>query len=234
MTVTTAKSAFRQGLVDGLPFVFVAMPFALLFGVVGTEAGLTLAQVMGFSLLVIAGAAQFAALNMMVHDASILLIVLAALAVNLRMAMYSAALVPHLGPAPLWQRACIAYLNFDQTYMVSTLRYTERPEWTVPARVGFFFGVATPLTLTWIASSLAGALIGAGLPDWLALDYALPITFLALAAPMVRSLAHLVAALVSIVAAIALAGLPSGAGLLIAAALAMFAGAFTEIWLERR
>ena len=40
----------------------------------------------------------------------------ASLAVNLRMAMYSASLVAHLGPARLWQRALVAYLNVDQTY----------------------------------------------------------------------------------------------------------------------
>ncbi len=233
MTATTAKSAYRTGVIDGLPFVFVAIPFAVLFGVVATEAGLPLSQVMGFSVMVIAGAAQFAALNMMVHDASILLIVLAALAVNLRMAMYSASLAPWLGKAPLWQRAFVAYLNFDQTYMMSTARYEEQPDWDVPTRIGFFFGVATPLTISWITATLVGVQIGAALPDWLALDFALPITFIALAAPMMRTLPHLVAAGVAAILGLALAGLPSGVGLLIAAAAAMGAGAATEIWMER-
>ena len=69
------------------------------------DAGLTLAQTIGFTVLVIAGAAQFAAVQLMLDNAAIGFVLLAALAVNLRMAMYSAALVPYLGSAPLWQRA---------------------------------------------------------------------------------------------------------------------------------
>jgi predicted branched-subunit amino acid permease len=81
------------------------VPFAILFGVVGTEAGLNLAQVMGFSIGVVAGASQFAALQLMSENAPALIVVASALAVNLRMAMYSAALAPHLGPASLRDRA---------------------------------------------------------------------------------------------------------------------------------
>ena len=103
---TPAKSAYWAGVRDGAPFVLIAVPFATLFGVIATDAGLTLAQAMGFTILVIAGAAQFAAVQMMVEDASIAFVLLAALAVNLRMAMYSASLVPYLGAAPLWKRAC--------------------------------------------------------------------------------------------------------------------------------
>ncbi len=121
MSASTEKSVFLRGLRDGAPFLIVAIPFALIFGVVATDAGLYLAQTIGFSLLVIAGAAQFAALQLMLEDASIAFVLAAALAVNLRMAMYSAALVPHLGAAPLWQRALVSYVNFDQSYMRSIL-----------------------------------------------------------------------------------------------------------------
>ena len=87
MTTATAKSAYLTGVRDGLPFVFMVVPFAILFGVVAIEAGLSLAQTMGFTVLVIAGAAQFAALQLMLDNAAIGFVLLAALAVNLRMAM---------------------------------------------------------------------------------------------------------------------------------------------------
>lgn len=234
MPTTTVKSAYRAGVRDGLPFVLIAVPFSLLFGVVATDAGLTLAQAMGFTLLVIAGAAQFAALQMMVDNAAIGLVLMAALAVNLRMAMYSAALVPHLGAAPLWQRALVSYLNFDQTYMTSINRYDAHPEMTVQQKIAFFFGVATPITPPWMVMTAVGFQLGAAIPPAFALDFMLPIAFLAMVAPMLKSLAHLVAAGVSIVVAILLMGLPSGSGLLIAAGCAMVAGVVVEIWMERR
>ena len=113
MPSSSRALAYRQGLTGGLPFMFVVVPFGLLFGVVAMDAGLTLTQTMGMTMLVIAGAAQFTALQMMVDNAGLWLIIAAALAVNLRMAMYSAALVPHLGKAPLWQRALIAYMRLS-------------------------------------------------------------------------------------------------------------------------
>ncbi len=228
MTAATVKSVYWQGLRDGAPFVIVVLPFSLLFGVAATEAGLTLAQAMGFTVLVIAGASQFAALQMMVDQAGIALVLLAALAVNLRMAMYSAALVPHLGAAPLWQRALVSYLLFDQTYLVSVKAYDERPSLTVRERIAYFFGVATPVTPVWCAMTGVGVLVGATIPPAMALDFALPITFLAMVAPMLRTMAHVAAAVTSVVVALLLIGLPSGFGLLIAAGCAMAVGVLVE------
>ena len=238
MTVSTvkkpAKSAYWAGIRDGTPFLLMAIPFAMLFGVVATDAGLTLAQAMGMSVLVIAGAAQFAAVQLMVEDASIAFVLLAALAVNLRMAMYSASLVPYLGAAPFWKRGLIAYLNFDQTYITAIARYEARPEMTVPERVSYFLGVATPITPFWFGMTLVGILAGQAIPEAWALDFIMPIMFLAMVAPMVKSFAHVAAAAVSVSVGIALVGMPAGTGLLIAAGAAMLTGALVEVWMERR
>ena len=228
MTAATVKSVYLRGLRAGAPFVIVVVPFSLLFGVAATDAGLTLGQAMGFTVLVIAGASQVAALQMMVDQAGIAFVLLAALAVNLRMAMYSAALVPHIGAAPLWQRACVAYLLFDQTYLASVKAYEEEPDLTLRQKVASFFGVATPITPVWCAMTAVGVLVGATIPEAAALDFALPITFLAMVAPMLRTSAHLAAAATSVVVALALSGLPSGFGLLIAASCAMAVGVLVE------
>ncbi len=231
---TPAKSPYWAGVRDGAPFILMAVPFATLFGVVATDAGLTLAQAMGFTVLVIAGAAQFAAVQLMVENASIAFVLLAALAVNLRMAMYSASLVPYLGSAPLWKRACIAYLNFDQTYITSVARYEARPEMSVSDRVAYFFGVATPITPSWFGMTLVGILAGQAIPEAWALDFIMPIMFLAMVAPMLKSVAHVAAAAMSVGVALVLNGLPAGTGLLIAAAAAMITGALVEVWMEGR
>ena len=233
MSATTPKTAFWQGVRDGAPFLLVVVPFALLFGVVATEAGLSLAQTMGFSVLVIAGAAQFTAVQLMVEQAPTLIVLATSLAVNLRMAMYSAALTPYLGTAPLWQRALIAYFNVDQSYAVSVAKY-EQTDWPLAARVAYFAGVILPVCPMWYVMTLVGALVGTTIPPEYALDFAVPITFLALIAPMLRTVAHLAAALVSVTLALILAGLPYGIGLLGAAVAAMITGAQVELWLQRR
>ena len=234
MASSTATSAFWRGARDALPFLLVVGPFALLFGVVATEAGFGVLEALAFSVLVIAGAAQFAALQQMSENAPTLIVILTALAVNLRMAMYSAALLPWLGGAPLWQRAVIAYLNTDQTYAMSIAEYERRQGMTLSERVAYFLGLAAPVAPAWYGMTVVGALLGRQIPPAFALDFALPITFIAILAPMLRTLAHVAAALTSIVAALAMAPLPYNTGLLVAAALAMAAGARTELWLEAR
>jgi len=234
MQPSTAKSVYLQGIRDGAPFLLMAIPFAMVFGVVATEAGLTLAQTLGFSVLVIAGASQYAALQLMVENAAIAFVLLAALAVNLRMAMYSASLVPHLGAAPLWQRALVAYVNFDQSYIVSIAQYEKTPDWPLRDKVMFFLGVATPIAPAWVVSTAVGALLGTQIPPEYALDFIVPIMFLAMVAPMLKSLAHVCAALVSAIVALMLIGLPAGMGLLIAAGAAMLTGALVETWVERK
>jgi len=233
MTSATPKSYYWKGFGAGLPFLLVVVPFGLLFGVVATEAGLTTFQTMAFSSVVFAGASQFAALQLMVEDAPVLIVIATALAVNLRMAMYSASLAVWLGQAPLWKRALIAYVNVDQSYAVSINRYEDEPDLTVPQRIAFFFGAVTPVCPMWVVATGLGIWLGEGIPEWMALDFAVPICFLAIIAPMMRSIAHVVAAVVSIVLALILAGLPYNLGLLVAAVGAMIVGAQTELWMQR-
>ncbi len=234
MPASTAKSNFWAGAAQGLPFILVIGPFGALFGVVGTEAGLDIPEVMALTVLVIAGAAQFTAVQLMTENAPVILILSAALMVNLRMAMYSAALVPYLGAAPLWQRALVAYLNVDQCYACAAARYQTHPGMTVRERVSFFLGVAAPIAPLWYAATWAGATFGATVPEGWALDFALPITFIAMLGPLLRSVPNVAAALVSATVALALRGLPPGIGLMIAALCALVAGAAVEVWLERR
>ena len=234
MTIPTSREAALQGAKNGAPFILVLLPFAVLFGVLANQAGLTISSTMGFSVLVIAGSAQFAALQLLTQDAAVPLILLASLSVNLRMAMYSASLVPHLGKAPLWQRALVAYLNFDQSFAVSSAKFEQEPAWPPTIKAAYFLGVAIPLALIWYAMTLLGVMVGTSIPaDW-GLDFILPITFIGLFAPMLKTLAHLAAAFVSVVVALVFAGLPSGMGVLIAAGCAMIVGVTVELWTERR
>ncbi|AAV93623.1 AzlC family ABC transporter permease [Ruegeria pomeroyi] len=234
MSFTTSKSVYWKGFRDGAPFIMVAAPFGTLFGVFATEAGLNLVQVMTFTATVFAGAAQFTALQLLLDDTPTLIVLLSALAVNLRVAMYSAALTPYLGAAPLWQRAVAAYFTVDQSYALSVVRFETEPDLTVPQRMAYFFGTVTPLAPAWYLATYLGAVLGTRIPDSWALDFALPITFLAMIGPMLRTLPHVIAALVAIVTALLTAAVPFNLGLLIAGTAGMMAGARAEVILERR
>lgn len=224
---------FWHGVVQSLPFLIVILPFAVLFGVVALEAGMDVAQVMGFSVLVLAGASQFTAVQLLSDNAPVIIVILSGLAVNLRMAMYSASLVPWLGRATPAQRAGLAYVLIDQTYALSIQHYERHPALSMQQRIAYFGGTALVLCVPWMLGSWIGATVGQAIPDDIALDFAMPITFIAMIAPMLRTAAHLAACFVAVLAALVLAGMPSGLGLLIAAPLGMVTGAVVETLTER-
>ncbi|MEM9343982.1 MAG: AzlC family ABC transporter permease [Pseudomonadota bacterium] len=234
MTSSSPKTAFWRGVRKGAPFFAVAFSFAVVFSVIAVEAGLTIAQTLGFSFLVIAGAAQFAAVQLMTEGAPAITVVAAALAVNLRMAMYSAALVPHLGSAPVWQRAILSYLNIDHAFAMSMAEYEAHPQTPVPEKVAYFVGLVTPVAPFWYLGAGVGAVAGSSMPDDLPLDVVVPVAFIAIVALMLRTAAHWLAAAVSVIVALALHGLPYGIGLLIAGGVAMVVGAMADAWLEKR
>ena len=228
-----ARSA-RAGFIQALPFLLVLIPFSLLFGVVATAAGLDLAQAMAFSVLVLAGASQFTAVQLLTDHAPVLIVLASALAINLRMAMYSASLTPWIGSAPAWQRALVAYVLIDQTYGLAMQQFERYPNLTVPQRMAYLAGATPVLCLPWMAFTYIGATAGPLIPaDW-PLDFAVPITFLAMIAPMLGTRAHVAAAGVAILASLLLSGLPTGTGVLIAGPLGMAAGALVEAHDTRR
>ncbi|RFP90178.1 branched-chain amino acid ABC transporter permease [Rhodobacteraceae bacterium 63075] len=234
MARASSKSPLWQGISDAAPFILVVTPFAIVFGVVATEAGLAVWETLLFSVAVIAGAAQFTSLQLLQENAPAVIALLSGLAVNLRMAMYSASLTPYLGKAPLWKRALISYLTVDQSYACSIAAFERNPDWALPQRLTYFFATCLPVIPLWYLMTLVGALIGESIPEGAALDFAVPITFLAIIGPMLRTPAHMAAALAASVAALLLTWVPYNLGLIIAATLGMVVGAQVELELTKR
>lgn len=228
------QSAFRQGLIAGIPFVLVITPFGLLFGVIAIEAGFSILEALVTSIMIIAGSAQFTAVALVVEDTPVLIIILTSLAVNLRMALYSAVLAKEFGRVPFFKRAFLSYFLTDQTYALSELRISKIREESWQDRAMFFMGTAALISPFWYLSTLIGAAFGTTIPPEFALDFAVPLTFIALFAPMLRSPAHWAAALTSIICSLLFVGFPYGLGLLSAGAVAIVVGALTEAALERR
>lgn len=230
----STRRAFRRGYLDCAPFIVIVAPYSMMFGVVAREAGLDLVQVMSMSVLVIAGASQFTALALLQDNAPVFVALLGALVVNLRMAMYSAALVPHLGHARFGVRAVMAYLMVDQAFAVAVRTYEDRPEMTREEKVAYYFGCMLLICPFWYGFTYVGAVVGQAIPPSYSLDFAVPVCFIALTAPLLRSGPHVVAALVAGAASLVFAWLPWSLGLLVAALLGLVAGAQSELWLRRR
>jgi len=219
---------FRRGAIATLPVLLVIAPFGAIFGAIATQAGLNLYEAVAMSVIVLAGAAQIASLQLLNEQAPAIIAILTGIFINLRFAMYSASLAPYWRGAPLWQRALGAYLMVDQAYGMSVRRYIEFTEDSLTDRMGYYFGVALPTVSVWFASTAAGAILGAAIPPQLSLDFAIPVTFIAIFAPMLRGIPNLAAAATSVVLALGFHALPYNLGLILAAFGGMGVGSLVE------
>lgn len=224
---------FWQGFRAGLPFNAAVIPFGLLFGVVAADAGFDVLQAMAMSILVLAGASSLTAIELLTQHAPVFIVLLTAAAVNLRMAMYSASLAPHISKGPLWQRALAAYLMVDHAYALSIVEYEARPDAPVRAKLAYYIGVVVASVPSWYVACLIGALVGAQMPASLGLDFAGVVMFVSLFAPSVRGLPKVVAMFVAVAGSLLLAWIPYSLGVLIAASVGMAAGASCEVALAR-
>jgi 4-azaleucine resistance transporter AzlC len=210
------RREFWAGVRAQLPILIGVIPFGLIFGVLAVSVGVPPLETQGFSLFVFAGSAQFIAAGLIGDGAAPVIIVLTIFVVNLRHALYSATLAPHLRRLSAGWKLSLSWLMTDEAFAMTSVRYREHD--TAQAH-WYMLGTGLALWSTWQVSTALGAMLGAQLPDLggLALDFALPLTFIALLFPMLDSRPSLAAALSAALLAVALDGLPYRIGLLLAA-----------------
>ncbi len=223
------KSPFWRGARSAAPLLPGVLPFAMVTGAMVIEQGHGLLQALGFSVLIFAGASQLTILTLAHEGAPAFVMVLTALAINLRMMLYSAVLTPWFTELKRGPRALIAYLMTDQAFMI-TGQYVHEEQPSLAHRLQYYLGVALALWLTWQLGTLAGVLLGHGVPPAWALDFTVPISFLALLVPAVRTKPALGAALAAALAYFLTRNLPLHSGIIAASAI----GIATGVWLERR
>jgi predicted branched-subunit amino acid permease len=88
----------------------------------------------------------------------------------------------------------------------------------------FFLGAGLTLWVSWQVSTALGIFLGARIPAGWNLEFALPLTFIALARPTLTDRAAIAAAVVSGVTAVLSAGVPMRLGIVIAALAGITAG----------
>ncbi len=185
---------FLCGAREALPIVLGYVPIGFAYGLIATSTGLQVMETILMSVLVYAGSAQFIAVGLIGTGAEVVTIVTTTFFVNLRHLLMSAALYPHLKKINTSVLAALAYELTDESFAVATATFQKR-EATAP----FLAGLQLTSHLTWVLSSLAGALSGSLLVNVnkTGLDFALPAMFIALLVLQLRSRLHLVVALVA-------------------------------------
>ncbi|HEX7489474.1 MAG TPA: AzlC family ABC transporter permease [Anaeromyxobacteraceae bacterium] len=222
----TRRREFLAGCRDELPILLGVAPFGMIYGLLALSAGLSHGTAQAMSSVVFAGSAQFIAAQL-IRDASPAgVIVLTVLVVNLRHALYSASMAPHLRALRPGWKAGLAYLLTDEAYAVAITRYLRdagRSE-VSPYRHWYVFGAGFTLWAAWQWSTAAGIFVGARVPASWSLDFTLALTFIALVVPALKDRAGVAAALSAGVLALAAHRLPYKLGLPLAAVAGVVVG----------
>ncbi|HEY9456330.1 MAG TPA: AzlC family ABC transporter permease [Gaiella sp.] len=196
-------AAFWRGFLAVAPLWLGVVPFGIVYAVIARDAGLSVLETQAMSLFVFAGSAQFSAAGLFATGATALEVVLTTFLLNVRHVLYGLSLGRRM-LLPGWRRPAAAYFLTDEVFGI----VAARPAPTF----GFLVGAELSLFLVWNLATLAGAVLGATIPDpgELGLDLVFPLAFLALLVPLVRTRAELVVAVASGALAYLVAQVSSG------------------------
>ena len=220
---------FLAGVRAEIPLLIGVSPFGMIYGVLALEAGIPPLQAQAMSAIVFAGSSQFIVTQLVALSIPSLVIVLTIFVVNLRHALYSASIAPHIQKlSPAW-KVLLGYLLTDEAYAVAIRRYADDPvPGENPYGHGFFLGAGLALWSTWQISTALGIWLGAVIPGAWQLDFTLALTFIAIVIPQIRDRASLAAAASAGVVALLAFNLPYKLGLIVAALTGITAGLVLE------
>ncbi len=208
-------NAFWLGVRALLPMHLGVMPFGVIYGIVALQSGIPPLAAILMSSIVFAGSAQFLIAQLVGVGAPALLMVGAAGLVNLRHALYSASVAPVLEHLPMRWKLLLSYFLTDEAYAAAIPHLLAEPR--SPCAHWILFGAGFALWAGWQIATVVGVLLGAGLPNDWSLDFALPLTFIAIVVPLLTDRRRIAVALAAGALAVLLAGLPYKLGLFCAA-----------------
>lgn len=191
----------RAAISEGWPVLLTSLVIGATYGVIARQSGRSLIETSGSSLIIFAGAAQFAAVGLVRDGAMPLEIATSVFLINLRHLLMATSLRQFLSPASFVRRLGYAYILTDEAFALSIgwFRRGHRD-------VAYYVTFGAALWLCWNVGTIAGAIFGAGIsePQRYGIDFAITACFVAIVALGVRHRADIVVALAAALVAAAL------------------------------
>jgi 4-azaleucine resistance transporter AzlC len=193
--VTDLPAARRRLLVDALGIAASAIGFGFVFGLAARQAGFSPIEAMAMSLILFAGAAQFAVVGYIATGLPWPAIIVLTGLLNARHLLYSAALAPWLKDVPLARRAVAAHLLTDEAFALSIAHFRRlgrTDEW------GYWLGAIGATLIPWNLATAAGVLLGGQIlnPKQFGVDVIFPAAMIGLSVGLITGRRELVAAIV--------------------------------------
>jgi predicted branched-subunit amino acid permease len=180
---TTA--GFRRGYALAQPMAIGVFAYAVTFGLLASDAGLSALEAVFMSALVYSGTAQVATVGALGSGiAAIIAGVVTVVMLNARYMLYGAALRPWLGQATATHAYASLYFLGDGNWILSMKAHADGE-----SDAAFVLGSGLAMFLPWVGGTLLGCLAGGWManPKLLALDFLLTAFCAAMAAGLFKS-----------------------------------------------
>ena len=178
---------FWKGVLAQLPVQLGVIPFGLVFGVLGIASGLTATQTILMSSIIFGGASQVVFAQLWSSGTSPIITGGSVAIINMRHIIYSANVSFYISSLPLKWRIILGYLLTDEAFAVSFKEFEKNNKF---AHYHLLGGGLT-LWVFWQISTVIGVFLGANIPPNLNLEFAIPLTFIAVILPTLKTLAQI-------------------------------------------
>ena len=219
---------FKQGVLQELPLQLAVFPFGIIYGVMAIESGLTFLQALLMSSIIFGGASQIAFVQLLSNSTPYGVIVTTVGAINSRHLLYSISMVEYLNKLSLSWRVTLAYLLTDEAYAVSIRKFINNSDNSILHY--HLLGSGITLFLSWQISTLFGVWLGNDLPEFLDLQFIIPLTFIAIIIPMIKSKSTLITVISSGISALIFKNLDINFWIILSGLTGILAGMASSRW----
>ncbi|MCA9859134.1 MAG: AzlC family ABC transporter permease [Thermomicrobiales bacterium] len=188
------RREFRSGFVATMPLWLADVPFAVAYALLAQTNGFSKLEALSMSMIVFAGSAQLAIIDMAPTEAGYLAILLTVLLLNLRHVLYALTLDIKLARPRSIPKPVLAAGMTDES-MGLTIGHMQQK----PATDWYFMGTVVSLYSSFTVATFIGVFLGGRIPDAerFHFDVIFPLTFLALLLPLMRTRRSLTIAVVA-------------------------------------
>lgn len=231
-TAPSAREEFLAALRLSLGVMLSYLPFGVVCGVAAIQAGMSEAAALAMPALVFGGSSQVVVNQLLLAKAPLWVVITSGLIVNARFMIYSAGLARHTRGASLKERVLFAAFIVDHTYAFTEQRAREKPK---PVHLlAYYLGTVAVIWPSWVVFNALGIYAGLLIPASWQLEFAVPLAFITLTAPLLRERGMWIAALAGGVAGLVLVNLPLKLGLIAACFSGVFIAMGVDRWLRGR
>jgi predicted branched-subunit amino acid permease len=202
-------------------------PFGVVFGAFALEMKLGVLGGQGLSAIVFAGSSQFVGANLYGQGASLLIIFITTFFINLRHALYGAALAPKLSQIKTRERILMSFFITDEAFAIVS-RFD-----VILSR--YFWGTALAMYINWQVWTFIGLVSGGYLREYLSLNlgFVLVPAFIAIITPQIKTKSSILCVAVAAGLSLVFVNLPHQSGFIIAAVSAIILTVLFEIFFPK-